>query len=714
MKLTHYIYISTALMMLTACGDDVDPVYTVGEADNAIVLMAGVRDGGEKVQTRAVDGNHANGGGHVPFTTGTKLALRVDGTWLGKEPADISKSTTATLGAESSTDSKHNVVSSYAPGLYWDDYGTADPDNMAPKVDNGGRQKGLTIYGAAVDGVTTAPVVSSWTELSWDLDANQTGGWASKDLLTSNNIQPVVDLGGGQTKYDGTYKFDDWKNSTNPSNLLEFTHAMSKVTVKLHAENGFPDCFEEEVSVTLKDFYLKGNVNIIAKTTTGDGAKSDVQAWKQEGTIGKPGGTRDLTYSALVYPGRSFSSDEEVILLLSADGNDYSVTAAKLKKAIADADQSALEQGYNYVLDITVNKTAVYVEATILNWKEVKAETVAPKININETYGHEGAVFKKPFDLYRSANLDGSYLGTGDHSVITPTEITGGWSYTFGTPLYWPNHSYHYFFRGVWPQVGDGGTPTAYLSGDKTQIAVTNVKYESNTFPSDLMIGRPLRDDDATPDETCKVAEHNDGNGDAAKGICATEGKIYLNFHYMMSQVIVKLETSKEGDEGYPKNSVTFNDKTKVEIVDGYSDGAILLGSCTSDFTGKDKGDYEMNKKVESGTTHHDIYHDAVIPQSLVSITEADGVQTKTPTLKFRITVEDNGLVDEYETVLGISEIMVQEQTSLDEWGEAKKVDAWEPGKIYTYTLMITKTGIQVKATLTDWIKVKADDIVWF
>ncbi len=737
MKLTHYIYISTALAALAACSDDdMDRVYTVGEADNAIVLKAGVREGGVKVQTRAVDGNHAssdNGGGHVPFAEGTQLALRVDGKWTGHEEngvstENISKTTAATVGAEKQggtvddpVGAKHNPITSYAPQLYWDDYGTADPDNAGT-----GRAAGLTIFGAAVDGETTAPTVSSWTALPWVLVEDQSGGWASRDLLTSNNIQPIV-----YDKYDGTYKFDDWKTkSTNTSNLLEFTHAMSKVTVKLVAGEGFVHgYFEDEVSVTLKNFYLTGTVNIEAKTSTPTiildevSTATDVQAYHESGVIGTE---RTLTYSALVYPDKSFSATDD-LLTITADGNTYKVSAAKLVDAMATAGHSSLQQGYNYILNITVNKTKIDVDATIVDWKKVAAEEEKPEIDIDYAYGHEASDshtscknFGKDFEFYRSTTLEGSYLGTIDHSKV----LYSASAYTLSPPLYWPNHSIHYYFRGVWPSMAENDTQIednqSYIPSEKlnngsstvSKIDVKNVPYKEGTYPSDLMIGRPLKEDGVTPDEACKVNDHKI-DGAARGGICATRGKIHMNFHYMMSQVKVELTSSAaDADGNYPKDHVTFNENTKVEIIDGYTEGAILLGSCTSDFTGKSVGVYGMHNLASDD---YDSYHDAIIPQSLVSKSEVDGEEKITPTLKFRITVKDeDGLVDVYETLLGICDISVKEQIGPSSWSELKKIDAWEPGKIYTYTLKITKTGIQVTATLKDWIQVEANDTVWF
>ena len=144
----HYIIITAIMALLTACAskeDVVSPTYTVGENDNVITLRAGIREGGSGVETRAAEESHDK---HIAFTNGTKAALRIDGTWTGHSPESVSQTTTATIDA-ATADSKHNALT-MSPMLYWDDYGTADPANTD------GRSEGLTIYGVAVDGVTTA------------------------------------------------------------------------------------------------------------------------------------------------------------------------------------------------------------------------------------------------------------------------------------------------------------------------------------------------------------------------------------------------------------------------------------------------------------------------------------------------------------------------------------------------------------------------------
>lgn len=705
--------------MLTACNTRLVP--SVGQADNAIVLRAGISEGPAGVQTKAVDDGHAgtaSGGAHKALSQGTKLSLRVDGTWLEKGFTNnlVSKTTTATVGGETSTDSQHNELS-LSPQLYWDDYGSADPANIdTPKgtasVGTGGRGIGLTIYGAAVDdGGSTSVVINGdtgkqWNALSWTLSADQKGGWSTKDILTSNNVRSAG---------DGTYKFDDAKGTSGftPSNILEFTHAMTKVTVNLKAGDGFVNSkFVNEPSVTLLGFNYTGTVNVETKTSTPTAdTKTNISAHlaKVKATSSDEWSDAPATwvtsnqtqFDALVFPGNTITNTStDYIIELNADGNIYKINGTKLYAKMGELSHGyVLKQGVNYILNITVNKTKIDVEATIKDWVSVSAANEAPVININESYGHDGTAFARDFDFYRSTTVNGSYLSgidEGNHTVVTYVPAGGepivSAHYEMVTQMYWPNHSTHYFFRGIWPLVDskDGesqpvGPTTSQVKANS--IVVENVAYKQGYYPSDLMIGLP-RKDDGTHDETCKVSSHDKTSG--ANGICATEGKIRMNFEYAMSQVIVNLSTSDGND------AVIFDDATKVEIMDGYTTGEIKLSDETSDFSGKSKAPYTMHREGESNIK----YHDAIIPQSL-----QDG--SGNATLKFKITVKSGDTLDEYETVLGIKNIQVTES------GVKKSISAWERGKKYTYNLQITKTGIKVEATIKDWVSAVGGDEIW-
>lgn len=702
MKRIPHILICVLTVLVTACSEEVTPTYTVDEANNAITLRAGISQ--QTHLTRAIDGNH---GQHTNFMPGhAKAVLRMDGK---RSDGWWRLRTTATMEAVTGTDNKHNQVS-MAPVLYWDDFHTADPANSV------GRNDGLEIYGASVNGYLKkvgtgfimlpdgtddtrnnlkALLTSSfddWKQLHWTLPTDQSDGTTitNNDLLTSNNI-----TAGG----DGTLKFDDVKGKSGnpPSNLLEFTHAMTRITVELTAGKGFPVSgnpatakFQSNPSVTLLGFPYVGIVDVVNKTTKPTAADFTTEAPYATGNIEsfiRSGGTsHTVKLQALVYPGCAFADDTNVLSIM-ADGNKYLVTAKKMNEALATAGHAKFQQGTNYVFQITVNKTSVDVTATIKEWDNIEAENEAPIINFDKCYGHDGTAFTDPFTLYRSTNKKkGPYTGNSDQAVITYDAVDN--RYVMTPQLYWPDHKTHYFFRAIWPAA-------TQIDGDN-RILVHNEAYTAGQYPSDLRIGMP-RKADGTPDETCK-------NGHGVEGICATdapdgsthddEGKIHLNFQYAMSQVIVQLKTNADVSS---TNRVTFNEHTKVEILNGYTAGALMLGDGSSYFTGKMPETYLMNKAAADDYTN---YRDAIVPQAL---TNTSG------NLAFRITVSEDGgaTSDAYETVLGIKDIPVTIG------GVQQKINAWEPGKKYIYTLTITKTGVTVTATIADWDTVTADTPIW-
>lgn len=706
MKRIPHILICVLTVLVTACSEEVTPTYTVGEANNAITLRAGISQ--QTHLTRAIDGNH---GQHTNFMPGhAKAVLRMDGK---RSDGWWRLRTTATMEAVTGTDNKHNQVS-MAPVLYWDDFHTADPANSV------GRNDGLEIYGASVNGylkkVGTGFIMlpdgtddtrnnlkalrtssfDDWKQLHWTLPTDQSDGTTitNNDLLTSNNI-----TAGG----DGTLKFDDVKGKTStpptkPSDLLEFTHAMTHITVELTAGTGFEASvgytqFATTPSVTLLGFPYVGLVDIINKETTATDKNFTVGSTPATGNINcfaklnKTANTSNhtATATALVYPGCAFD-DATNVLRIMADGNEYLVTAKKLNDELRSLNTqgkittgTTLQQGTNYVFQVTVNKTGVDVTATIKEWNEITAANEAPIINFDKCYGQDGTAFTDPFTLYRSTNkMEGPYTGGSDHADITYENNR----YVMKPQLYWPDHKTHYFFRAIWPAA-------TQIDGGK-RILVHNEAYTAGQYPSDLRIGMP-RKADGTPDETCK-------NGHGVEGICATdapdgsthddEGKIHLNFQYAMSQVSVILKTN---DDVSSTNRVTFDEHTKVEILNGYTAGALRLGDGSSDFTGKTPATYPMSKPAADDYTN---YLDAIVPQAL---TNAAG------DLKFRITVGD----DAYETVLGIKDIPVKIN------GVNTDITVWKPGKKYVYTLTITKTGVTVTATIADWDTVTADTPIW-
>lgn len=748
MKLTHYIYISTALTMLTACGDDIDPVYTVGEADNAIVLQAGITES-TQAKTRANEDNL-----HVPFSSTTQLRLHIEGDWTGKDPVlqqynatCSTKDATSKLDGVDSDPNDVHPLTSLTPMIYWDNYGTADPSNK----DN--RDKGLTVLGVAVDKETPAPAVADgkWKGgFEWSVATNGTDV-LKRDLLITNNFKA------GKTDGVATgFAFD----TRETKNLLEFKHVLSKITINLIADLGFPSSapagktyvghttnkFETDPVFTLTsnkegenntEYALTaGTVNISTGAIETATTPSAIIAQ----TIAYPEGTDNrvtVRKEALVFPGTSFA-EGAVIGKIEADKNVLYITSDKIRAAILTKEGGTTDyktkSGYNYILNIVIRKTGVTLTATVANWIDVDTAEDTPKIDITTSYGDPvttspSNAFGKDFSLYVSEKKEyvsspEAYYGeapTGDgyyaeNRWYNPSAEAGKRLY-IGTdtqaPLYWPNHETYYYFRGVWPRTntnGDKPAVTKFTAADVEHqgIEVTNVKYTKDTYPSDLMVGIP----------TLTSAETADLKTEPENGISATEGKITLNFTYRMAQVEVRLVSSGYDAEGNSlANNINFGEKeaadqSTVKILNGYDQGYILLadgsaiGTSFNDYLMNPKSDTQPSSVPTSVTGYADDFyyrHDAVLPQKLI------GKDNKP--LQFKITTGSSAATyDNY--FINIKDINV---TSINGVAQADgtKITAWEAGKHYVYTLKITKTEVKIEATITDWIPVVAGGDFW-
>lgn len=756
------------------------PSFTVGEADNAIVLGAGIAEGGVGVQTRANISSESQHPTHKTFAASTKLTLRVDGTWTGKADGDaphgtissetVSQTATATIGDAITVNSEgtatHNKVS-FDTGyqLYWDDYGTADPANIETSPGTassgyGGREKGLTIFGAAVDDATAgAPVIDgtsgkTWTALNWSVGnatdgvVDQTGGWTGKDLVTSNNVQAEKDDVTYAT--DGTYKFNDRASGK----LLEFTHAMTKITVNLTANNGFtiPDggsqaTFKENVSVTLLGFNYMGKVDIEGKTSTATKTDGTEPTGSEKAAIANINmhlndntgvGYNTAIFDALVFPGNKFTatiaddanktlSSSDPLLELNADGNIYKVTAAQLVKAIAKpavdytgSIEGTLAQGVNYVINIIVNKTEIKVTATVKDWETVNSEEVSPVINVNTSYNSADGVAPSGFtrfSFYRSASdpasqktnkLSGYSAGASlkengfykpEGTPIGSLNSSNKWDFGTGNTLYWPNHNTHYHFRGVWPTTSTGTDDTetvphvkAVSNDDATQIIdIKNVAYSSGSYPSDLLIGIPEFTND---NKTCANEDHTHVD-QSEYGICATEGLITLNFKYIMSQVEVILSTSDEGSIDF----VNIGANTTVEIVNVFNNGYVKLGDRSVVGTGE-KGNYTLDLVTGGGNELK--RHSAIVPQTLTFSTA--GAETN---VRFKITVTNDDAV----MYANATEYNAAKDTSLDDsafanLSEAERTKTPATKDIYfadIKPIKVTKVGESTPKDITAW-----------
>jgi len=606
----------------------------------------------------------------------TKVNLLVEGIWNRKIDEEnktglVSKPATGTImGTSLNYDANQT--------LYWDDFGTGDPDNEANNT------SGLSVQAVAIEGKAETTDVSSWSALPWSTvdTGNATELIKDKKLLAKDILTASINH----------YIF----KSTDGE--LNFKHALSKITVIITANAGFKQVnkqavFNEEPTLlltsaaTAKDAVnngaayalTEGTINVATGKATPDDTKKNVYAATTSASL------HQVVKEALVYPGTVLgSSDDVVIAHLNADGNIYYIKADRIRAAMGG--NYSTEAGKNYVLKITVNKTGISMTATVTNWDTVESDVVTPKVNLTVGVG-EGKKDATPtdftaFNLWQSESKSNGY---GSASAATPTGTPDGTTnWDFATPLYWENHNKHYHFRGIYPV----GTPVITDDKGNQAVEVSNAAYDSDKFPSNFLMGMP----EVADDETCGSTNHTPVKM-SENGICAREAAINLNFRYMMSQVEVNLTSTTTKD-----NAKVDLTNVKVELDNVCIDGKIML-SDRSPVVTTDNKIYEL---PGTSSTH---YHGIIIPQPLKVGT--------TNKVRFKITIYSDAEKKKVEDVYyaDVAPIKVKVANSTD---AAEATDAWKSGVHYVYNLNLTKTEIKATATLTDWKTVEASEDVWF
>ena len=669
------------VLAVAACTNEDMDVSLNHTAEGAIDLSVGVEaTPARRALTRAGGATSA----YYAMKAGTQVRLKVDGRWTGKTPEAISQKTTCkTIAAESG--SAVNALSfTEDEMLYWDDYGSGDPNNKT------NTDQGLNVLGVAVDGKATAPTIaddSQWESLPWDVvtDGEDVLGG---DIIVSNNL----------TAYQFAKRNDD------EAKKMIFRHPLSKLTFNLTAADGFTKGtvgktsykFEKDPTVTLtnantlagisdaaNDYALtKGTVSIASAQATSDGTKATLVA----GTTSITDANITVIKQAVVYPGTRLGADDDaVIAIVNADDNIYYIRAKEIHDAIktigGHTDYKTLP-GYNYISNVTVKKTGIILTASVTKWVDVDSEEVHPEINMTTKVGSDS-------HDELPAGFNGFDLWLNDHdiakdytNVATPTVNTAG-EVVFAHTLYWVHHYQHLHFRGIYPT----NTVVKEDATDQHQyVEVANGAYDATTFPSNFVMGLP----EMAENTPCGNPDHANVYMDQ-EGICARKAPINLNFRYMMSQVEVMLKSSNAGDDNYVDLT-----HAEVELVNIGTEGHILLSDRSAVVT-----KYADEETLHSIDSKH--YHGIIVPQLF---------ENSKGKLKFKITVYSDSTKTKKDVYYAeVASIKVKEKGST---ASAALTDAWKSGTHYVYDLMITKTEISATASLTDWTTVEGSQEVWF
>ena len=555
-----------------------------------------------------------------------------------------------------------------------------------------GRDAELSVYAIAVPGKTTdskaeedkltASESTTWSseELShtvdWTVSTAQTNTTlADEDLIFSNNIS-----GDNKMKFKLTDSNDEDGAGTFDSGNLNFTHALSRITINLKRGAGFSGentfQFATGTNVSLNAMPVGGKLDLASgEWTTASTATATVSSmYEASASTGSAANEYNYNLMAQVLPGKVYTDgDVNKELSFTIDGNQYTISSdmmfdalnvAAVKDKVTKLTDTniTLEKGLNYTFNITVNKTGVNVTASIQDWTPISAEDLdLTNDNIKvSVYDTENSHISD-FELYRSVvdnegNSDGTYASRGN-----------------ATWYYQDNQTY-YNFRST-------SNVTNLNSGLKS--------FAMTAGSTDYQWGAPLKANAITAGETPKYDTENGYNDLIFGQIGATSSTINMTQFHMMSQVTVQLTSTATDD-----NQKVDLTGSKVYITRINKDGEVLMatGKITSS---NQPADLEMTP--ETNTTSY-IYNMSVVPQTLVRGTSDEDY------IGIRIETASGKSIYYYEK---LSDVKAYDATTSQNNTTGESISYWYPGHHYKYVFNILKTGVNgVTASLVDWTTV--------
>lgn len=517
---THKILILPALLALAACSDSELEQTLSGEGKTPLAMTAVLDVNKRAVQSRAADKDFAAGDEMVAYlrhvkwnggfttasedqrevVTADEAPLLVTLTASGSEAwnssindilpfdaaKDIAINSANTKQASGLSVSYTGKSGSAVNALYWDDLSVSTDDGEKDLRTEGHYIQ--SFYGFCYNGGTpstalgadethkTEDGVIGWTILTDQSGTTDPTNFKKSDLLWS----------GEQTPVSYTHR-DANQDNQRPGLVIPYTHAMSKVTIKVTAGIGFDSNYSfDDTAITLEDVRTTCTATAPTATLTypTDGTgKADVKMQPQTITTA---GTR--AFSAIIVPsvltvGNTFAT------ITGMDGNTYAVPVtesiikdgggwgAQLDNTDEDVNNGTaqsrprqadatvpkgkghqMRSGVHYVLNVTLNKTSVNVSATITDWDEVEAEGVGEihfSNDITDTGFIAEALRENGFDVYKSA--DKTNFGTAA-TTMRWNKTSSVWKYY--PTIYWQGGTSEYFraLSNVKPDLA--GTPT--------------------------------------------------------------------------------------------------------------------------------------------------------------------------------------------------------------------------------------------------------------
>lgn len=704
MKNLFYPLLMATAFVATACTNNLEDDVTPVDPNGKTAISFSVEEQ-RKTLTRA------------GFTGSTKIAMRIKSDATGKENRYTRTVATAAAAASGKEYSSISVDGAYV--RYWDDaYGRAANLSVfaiaVPNEDN------VTNDNTTLEEKLTAGTGTWFTEetenekISWKVSTTQTATTlADEDLTYSNNIkeggiggvyqynfadskypEDITGLTNGKmqfrlqssTETDGPGKFD--------KGHLKFNHALSRVTVNLKKGEGYPTSgafkFATNTNVKILSVPVSGSLDLNSGEWSDKTLDNiDVMAMQTTAAVGM-----DYTLMAQILPDYEISkSSTKNMLTFTIDDNQYFITQQQMYDALKNAtgmtkkddNKVIMEQGRNYNFTITVKKTNIInVTAVVEPWVDVNAAEFTPsnaRISLNGIYDSNSGTYSTDFALYRlldeSSTITDTYDGKKwignytDQATLTPNS-DNSWS----TNWYFESNKAYYHFRTV-----NTGTTIQGATGDNADSTDDYFVITAGAS-TDPHWGAPMTKE--------PVYDVTTGYTDClSSAIGATSDKINITDQHMMSNIIVKLQTTTGDDK------VTLAG-AKVYITKLHTTGNVLMGTGLVIPTG-------TIKQVEmTGNTEGTEFTYAIVPQALV--------RSATPTdddyVGITIVTVDN---NQYYIVKKLSEIIASSVSNVKSQTKDSAITRWFPGHTYTYTFTLKKAGIdKITCTVQGWVNVTA------
>lgn len=780
--------LAVAALGLSACSTEELPDNGGNSNGKTAIEFAMSNTGGigMSLDSRAAASDASRAG----FGSATRIVMRI-GSQKTDDASDI-KYTRTTASAQVSEGTADYSTVTFAPGTemrYWDDAH--------------GRNSQLSVYAVAIPDKTdeglipveklniNPPSGSNWaTEdastsadnncIAWEVSADQSaaGTVSNQDLCYSNNIQTGGKNGVYQYKFsasdypafpgcnpdgsiiektprtdgliDGVMKYyteTGYSGGKFDRGHMIFRHALSRITVKLKAGDGYDPSTAFVVDhVQINKIRLADGTNTKLNLVDGtwSGYTTGQTITKMEKATPQASATHHREFVAQTIPGDEIDQNStENRLELVVDNNIYYITDKMLFTAFSTSatddisgDTLTLRQGRNYEINVTISKKKIdNITASIIPW----ATVTSGNMDVNNAYiqldlytpsgtAINGTYSSNPPLLFRLDDPSPNFIFRDDqwkhykwytkydkYNSLTWDGTNSRWT----TNLFFETNYASYHFR-----MTNEKTDNKIHLGPGSSGPFGEADYfDIDTSEKDIWWGAPMLDKSSETGflqydytNNSSVSSSTDYTTPLAGGfskwihwgIAATESPIEFTMLHIKSQIDVVLKTTTGPDAVKLKDG---DNTAIVKVVRAYNNGNVELGRGMVKISGS-TGDYVMKLPTHNSrfsdyfaTANEatNAYWSYYVPQELVRNSGANaddfvGIEITTP----------DGNVYKINRLSEIEASAVGTEAGQGQ-AESQKILRWLPNHHYTYTFTLKKTEVTATATVTKWNEVTAD-----